>query len=150
MKPLNSLLFACLLVLSACATPPSGSKKPATNSPAPAVVHVWLSTSDGRRQLDRLDDLPFAEEKKADATIEIDTSRRYQEMVGFGAAITDASAWLIEQRMKPDQREALLKELFGREGGGIGLSFARLTIGASDFSSHHYSFDDMPAGQRDQ
>jgi glucosylceramidase len=42
-----------------------------------------------------------------------------------------------------------MQELFGREAGGIGLSFTRLTIGASDFSTEHYSFDDMPAGQSD-
>jgi glucosylceramidase len=29
------------------------------------------------------------------------------------------------------------------------LSFTRLTIGASDFSPRHYSFDDMPPGDRD-
>lgn len=32
---------------------------------------------------------------------------------------------------------------------GIGLSFTRLTIGASDFSPRHYAFDDMPPGARD-
>jgi glucosylceramidase len=86
---------------------------------------------------------------KPGTPIDINAMQRYQDMVGFGAAITDSSAWLIEQRMSPAQREVLLKELFGREGEGIGLSFTRLTIGASDFSRRHYSFDDVPPGQRD-
>ena len=47
------------------------------------------------------------------------------------------------------QRDALLKELFGREGNGLGLSFSRLTIGASDFSRHHYSLNDTPDGTPD-
>ena len=51
--------------------------------------------------------------------------------------------------MNPAQRGSLMKELFGRGEGGIGLSFTRLTIGASDFSREHYSFDDMPPGQVD-
>jgi hypothetical protein len=34
-------------------------------------------------------------------------------MVGFGAAITDASAWLIQTRMNAVQRAALMLELFG-------------------------------------
>jgi len=68
-------------------------------------------------------------------------------MVGFGAAITDASAALING-LPAGRREALLRELFGADSG-IGLSFTRLTIGASDFSPVHYSFDDMPPGQRD-
>jgi glucosylceramidase len=67
-------------------------------------------------------------------------------MVGFGAAITDASAWLIQNKLNEQQRSALLNELFGK-APGAGFSFTRLTIGASDFSRHHYSFDDMPPGR---
>jgi glucosylceramidase len=80
--------------------------------------------------------------------IEVDAAITYQEMIGFGAAITDASAWLIQTKLSPAQREALLQDLFGRTTG-IGLSFTRLTIGASDFSRAHYSFDDVPAGESD-
>ena len=112
-------------------------------------MQVWLSTADGGKQLARESDIAFAAAARAGVTLEIDAMQRRQEMVGFGAAITDASAWLIEKHMNPAQREALLRELFGREGDGIGLSFTRLTIGASDFSRSHYSFDDMPMGRRD-
>ena len=65
------------------------------------------------------------------------------------ASITDASAWLIQHKMTGPQREALLDELFGAPPAGLGLSFTRLTIGASDFSRTHYSFDDMPPGATD-
>lgn len=80
--------------------------------------------------------------------IVIDPARRFQTMVGFGASITDASAILI-QRLPSARRAALLDELFGSGRGRLGLNFTRLTIGASDFSPTHYSFDDMPPGQRD-
>src|SRR3546814_5972623 len=70
--------------------------------------------------------------------IEVDPAYRFQRMVGFGAALTDASAWLLARQMSPGQRDDLLRELFGREDDGIGLDFTRLTIGASDFSRHHY------------
>ncbi|MFT4257287.1 MAG: glycoside hydrolase family 30 beta sandwich domain-containing protein [Pseudoxanthomonas sp.] len=85
----------------------------------------------------------------APADIEVDARSRHQRIVGFGASITDASAWLIQQRMTPAQREALLRELFGREQGGLGFDFVRLTIGASDFSRRHYSLDDPPDGKPD-
>jgi len=62
-------------------------------------------------------------------------------------AITDASAWLIQNRLSVSQREALLQELFG-PSPGLGLSFTRLTMGASDFSPHQYSYDDMPRPDR--
>ncbi|MEJ0058543.1 MAG: glycoside hydrolase family 30 beta sandwich domain-containing protein [Terricaulis sp.] len=50
--------------------------------------------------------------------------------------------------MSPEQRAALMQDLFSRENG-IGLSLTRLTIGASDFSQTHYTYDDMPPGQSD-
>jgi len=146
---------------------------PAPRAGAAAVVdsavHAWITTGDQARLLSREADAQFgavaaagkhaADKNVAEpvAVIEIDPSIRYQQIAGFGAAITDASAWLIQQRMNPAQRGALMQELFGRteedkQGGrqaGLGLSFTRLTIGASDFSRTHYSFDDMPPGQAD-
>src|SRR5262249_45202852 len=67
---------------------------------------------------------------------------------GFGAAVTDASAWNIATRLNADQRTELMQELFGRDGG-LGLSFTRISIGASDFSLKHYSLDDPPGGKPD-
>jgi glucosylceramidase len=123
-----------------------------------STVQAWVTTGDQTRLLARDADARFSDamvKMAADTpVIVIDPSTRYQQIAGFGAAITDASAWLIQQRMTAPQREALLRELFGRAevkgaGQGIGLSFTRLTIGASDFSRSHYSFDDMPPGQSD-
>jgi len=70
-------------------------------------------------------------------------------MAGFGAAITDASAWLIRNRLSEAQRSALMAELFGRGERGVGFDLTRLTIGASDFSPRHYSLDDLPPGETD-
>ena len=112
-----------------------------------ATVQAWITTGDQSQLLARAVDARL--EASADApTIVVDPSTRYQQIAGFGAAITDASADLI-QHLDPARRDALLRQLFGREGDGIGLSFTRLTIGASDFSRTHYSFDDMPPGQLD-
>jgi glucosylceramidase len=112
------------------------------------VAAVWLTTGDQRKLLSREPDVAFSTEPtEALPTIAVDDTAIYQEMVGFGAAITDASALLIN-RLAPERREALLRELFDADSG-IGLSFTRLTIGASDFSSRHYSLDDMPPGERD-
>lgn len=112
-----------------------------------AGIEAWTTTSDHRLRLapSRLAFDPV--DGKAD--IDVDAARKYQQMVGFGASITDASAWLIQHRMDPAQRAALLRELFGRDGEGIGFDFARLTIGASDFSRRHYSLDDPPGGVAD-
>jgi glucosylceramidase len=81
-------------------------------------------------------------------TIDVDPAKSYQQMVGFGAALSDASAWLIQNKLAPAQRDILLQELFGREPG-IGFSFVRLDMGASDFSLKHYSYDDVSPGEFD-
>lgn len=112
-----------------------------------ARVEAWTTTSDQRLAL-APSTLEFGP-ADGPVDIEVDAATRYQQVVGFGASITDASAWLIRHGMDAAQREALLRELFGREGDGIGFDFTRLTIGASDFSRRHYSLDDPPDGKPD-
>ena len=62
--------------------------------------------------------------------------------------MSDAAAYLMQTKLNAAQREALLNELFGRETG-IGFSFVRIPMGASDFSRSHYSYDDRPQGETD-
>ena len=112
------------------------------------AVQAWVTTGDQAKLMARGPDARFGRAKPAATVIDIDPATRFQEMQGFGASITDASAYLIQQRMNPAQREGLLRELFGRNPG-LGMSFTRLTIGASDFSQSHYSFNDMPRGESD-
>ena len=73
--------------------------------------------------------------------IAIDPSVQHQEILGFGAAMTDASCTLLHAMGSPE-REALFGELFGSEG--LGFSVARTCIGSSDYSANLYSFDDSP------
>ncbi len=134
----------------ACGRLAPGEPSPGPPPPQGPAVQVWLTTSTGSKLLSREEDVHF-DSGVPPATllrIVVDEATTYQEMVGFGAAITDASAWLIQNKLTPSQREALLQELFG-PSPALGLSFTRLTMGASDFSLHQYSYDDMPAGQTD-
>ena len=111
-------------------------------------VEVFVTTGDRSKLLSREPDRRFGKLTPDATTIVVDDTRVYQEMVGFGAALTDASAWLIQHRLGPARRDSLLRELFGAEPGA-GFSFLRVDMGASDFSLRHYSYDDMPAGQTD-
>jgi glucosylceramidase len=115
----------------------------------PSLAEVWVTTGDRTRLLAREPALSFSHQPTLPVNIDVDPGQRYQTMAGFGASITDASAWLIQHRMTEAQRRALLEELFGRGINGVGFDFTRLTIGASDFSRHHYSLDDRPAGEVD-
>ena len=111
-------------------------------------VEVFVTTGDRSKLLSREPDLRFAPATSPAPTIVVDGSRAFQEMTGFGAALTDASAWLITHKLSAAQRETLLQDLFGPEPGA-GFSFVRVDMGASDFSLRHYSYDDVPAGESD-
>ena len=140
----RGVLLVLVAGMSACATPAPRDV---------GRVESWTTTSDRRLALSRAEaPMRGAGGPAEDAMrvgIVVDAAARHQRMVGFGASITDASAWLIRHRMDARQRDALLRELFGREGDGVGFDFARLTIGASDFSRSHYSLDDPPGGRPD-
>jgi glucosylceramidase len=114
-----------------------------------AQVNVWLTNADKsalfahQKQV-----LQF---KKADnqyPDITVDETVTYQTIDGFGFALTGGSAQHII-KMSAAARVKLLKELFATDGNDIGVSYLRLSIGASDLNDHVFSYDDMPAGQTD-
>ena len=69
----------------------------------------------------------------------IDVTRTYQEIVGFGAALTEASAYMINQ-LDPSTREEFLHELF--HPSELGISITRICVGSSDYATKMYSYDE--------
>ena len=80
--------------------------------------------------------------------IEVDSSKSFQTIDGFGFTLTGGSAELIHQ-LPFQERSALLKELFGNSPSSIGISCIRISLGASDLSSRVFSYDDLPANTTD-
>ncbi|MCU1269901.1 MAG: Glucan endo,6-beta-glucosidase [Acidobacteriaceae bacterium] len=81
--------------------------------------------------------------------VTVDPTTQYQQMDGFGGSLTDSSAWLIWNKLSTSQQATLMQQLFS-PSSGIGISFLRQPMGATDFSaSGNYSYDDMPSGQTD-
>ena len=114
----------------------------------PPAADIWLTTADQTQKLAAQAAVPAAGRAKGDEAITIDSSKHFQKMHGFGAAMTDASAEVLSA-LPVDKRRAIMAELFGRKNDGLGLSFTRLTVGASDFSASHYSYDDTPGNVPD-
>ena len=73
--------------------------------------------------------------------LDVDTARELHEFMTLGASLTDASAWVLAN-MPAEKRERLLRELFTPEGCNLGA--IRLNIGASDYSTGLYSYNDTP------
>src|SRR3954454_2956285 len=136
MKRLASLV---LLLTANCATVPA---------PASRSAEMWLTTADETQKLAPRAALTPLGVATGDEAVSIDSTKHFQRVHGFGAAMTDASAELLS-RLPDEQRKAVMAELFGRANGGLGLSFTRLTVGASDFSPTHYSYDDSPGNAPD-
>jgi glucosylceramidase len=80
--------------------------------------------------------------------IHIDESRTFQEMDGFGASMTDASAWLLSEKLSPAERKQLLFQLFDPHQG-LDLNILRQPMGSSDLSRDDYTYDDEPTGESD-
>jgi glucosylceramidase len=132
-----AVLFHCACLLAA--TPPS---------PSDISVDVFQSSADLKESLQQQPALTFGTSPASKVVVTVDDSIHYQQMDGFGASLTDSSAWLIDHKLSPDQRSSLMEKLFDREKG-IGLSFLRQPMGASDFALNLYSYDDVPTGQQD-
>ncbi len=71
------------------------------------TVNVWLTTSDGRNQLTAQSDLTFTSDSQnaASSTIVVNEHQQFQQIDGFGAAVTDSSAWLMFTRMSTKPAE---------------------------------------------
>lgn len=141
---LSAVASLCIAVLAISGWSPASARAP---SPSRAV-QVWVTSGDGRQRLAQADSVAMERGPAEGLVVKVDPSRRYQTIQGFGASFTDSSAWLLRHRLDARQRSALLRDLFDPKVG-LGLGLTRITIGASDFSQSHYSYDDMPPGQVD-
>lgn len=80
--------------------------------------------------------------------IVIDESHTMQTIDGFGFALTGGSAELM-MKMSPAARKELITDLISGSDDNIGVSYIRLTIGASDLNSFVYSYNDLKEGETD-
>jgi glucosylceramidase len=137
-RRLSPICLALLIALAALL--PAGA--PAAGSPARA----WLTTGDKANLLTEQPAEALAAPVPDAPTISVDPARRYQRMEGLGASITDSSAHLLTHS---PHRDAIMRSLFDPRAG-LGLSYLRQPMGASDFvAGPHYTYDDVPAGQTD-
>jgi glucosylceramidase len=111
-------------------------------------IDVVESSEQLHESLQEKSPLEFGSNRAPMLTINVNDSVRYQQIDGFGASLTDSSAWLISQKLSETQRRELLEMLFDAKKG-IGLKILRQPMGASDFALESYSYDDMPQGQED-
>ena len=133
-------------VLAAAVVLPSCRVESAVKRSAKAAgVSAWVTSADKQMLLARvaLDTTSVGQS----TTVTIDTSAKFQTITGFGAALTDASVWVLQHHLTNTTREQLLLELF-TTSDGIGLGFLhrpRSRSKAANASSHSHTQPDAYA-----
>lgn len=151
----SKLALAALIWLACvqgdCSKKPGGSNPdPDPPTPGPQVneMDYWLTRGDQGALLQKQSTvLSFITTTNFNPVITVDTTSRFQSVDGFGYTLTSGSATLINN-LSAANKETLLQDLFSTSNG-IGISYLRIAIGASDLSAEVYSYNDMPAGQTD-
>jgi len=139
MSSRSVLFLSCALLFSSLSS----------NAQQKREARLWLTTPD-RSAVVALQpsSLHFSSDEGRLPLVTVDDAQRFQTIDGFGFALTGGSAQLL-MRMGASQRTALLKTLFTTGGDGIGVSYLRVSIGASDMNERVYSYDDLPPGETD-
>jgi glucosylceramidase len=105
-------------------------------------ISVWVTSGDERFAVaPRLSWRPAAGTPTSDQ-VQLNPSIKFQEILGFGGAFTDATCYTFNQ-LAPSAREQLFHELFNPSE--MGLSTGRICVGSSDYSTKVYSYDDGEA-----
>jgi len=114
-------------------------------------VEAWVTEPDRSALFQKQPEkIPFSVQpvRRGASTIVIDEQHSMQSVDGFGFALTGGSAELM-MLMTPAARSALLEDLISTKNDHIGVSYIRLTIGASDLNSFVFSYNDLKPGETD-
>jgi glucosylceramidase len=149
-----NIILTALIILCSCVKTDKSNNLPDKPLPddKPAIkteIAAWITCAENNVLFKQdTTSVKFGTISGSSPSIEVDTTQTYQTIDGFGNCLTGGSAMLIN-KMEKSSRSALLKELFATDGKNIGISYLRISIGASDLSESVFSYDDMPAGESD-
>ena len=158
---LLKLFYLNVMLILAVSCSSSASDEEVVQTPEPPTtpeeplgaaneVDFWLTKGDRSVLLKKqAGSLNFGTSPNAYTNLEIDASKTYQSIDGFGFSLTGGSAQVINALPAADKQN-LLQELFGTDAGDIGISYLRISVGASDLNEAPFTYDDMPAGETDE
>jgi glucosylceramidase len=110
-------------------------------SASPANWTLHETARDNGRRLARVPLQP-GEPAAASPVIRCDSSRTFQEIVGFGGALTEAAGWALSQLPESRRQEVMRAYFDPREG--LGYTLARTHINSCDFSVGTWALADRP------
>ena len=150
----NLILFLLALQAISCSVQKNDTEKSNDNNEIENVessplksslvgnkVQVFTTAQNTNLRLSKTEELTIEEGNQSlesEISIFVNPSKRFQKVLGFGAAITDASAEVF-YKLPKDQQEKLIESYFDGEKG-IGYSIIRTHIHSCDFSSESYTY----------
>jgi glucosylceramidase len=140
---------AVIYLLAIGALIPACSTSDRYNAQVDNTIGVTITSGDKKFLLSKAEPLVFQPDSANGVVIHVDTSQKFQSIDGFGYALTGGSAYLLKQKLTDQQRTELLKELFSTDENGIGISYLRISVGASDLDDEVFSYDDLEKGKTD-
>jgi glucosylceramidase len=105
-------------------------------------ISIWETAGDERFAAAPKARWSSASQSPAAEHIRLKPGTKFQQILGFGGAFTDAACYTFNQ-LTPEKRESLFHELF--HPSQMGLSVGRICVGSSDYSTKLYSYDDGEA-----
>ncbi|CAF2095677.1 unnamed protein product [Rotaria magnacalcarata] len=113
-------------------------------------MEFWLTDPDAKILFQQQPFIsPNSDNHIAGSMININENEIYQTIDGFGYTLTGGSAMHLNN-LDRTTRAQILQELFNTDNNSIGVSYLRLSIGASDLDEIVFSYNDLPPGQTDQ
>ena len=109
----------------------------ATSASAPIR---WISTTQHQPWQEL--DAPALGDVRSMPSVFLQTDDPQQTIEGFGASFNELG-WTSLAHLTDDDRDAVLRELF-EPGTGLNLTRCRMPVGANDFSTDWYSYDETP------
>lgn len=140
-----SSVIAIALLLNCTKSNGNTSSANGNNPPPHSVkdtINSWVTKADQTVLLQKQVVFTFNASANAYPTVAIDTTQKYQTIDGFGYALTGGSAYVIN-KLDANTKNNLLQELFGNNDNSIGVSYLRISIGASDLNASVFTYDDV-------
>lgn len=120
------------------AVPSSEAAQVKTVSPKGQIA-VWLTSGEARYAAQAPLTWQAAPKPDAREAIRVAPDKMFQDVLGFGAAFTDAACWNFD-RLAPADREKLFSDLYSPSQ--MNLSVGRVCMGSSDYATKLYSYND--------
>jgi len=108
-------------------------------SPASGKIAVWVTNDSSRFANSGFISWRTGSENISGESINLSPRKKFQQILGFGAALTDSSCYMFNQ-LAPVAREQLFHELF--HPSEMGFNVCRTCVGSSDYATKTYSYDE--------